>query len=138
MRLFRNIIHFMLALAILSTGMPLYHPADMNRDGEVGLTDAIVSVRQLSRTATGEGAFRDGMENTLNSLSVAAGLKSVIRAGRDPGSETSVSTLSGFLITSSPKFEALPPADLCAADRSLLYHSPMLVPLTPPPRTRLA
>jgi hypothetical protein len=138
MRLFRNIIHFLLALAILSTGLPLYHSADMNRDGEVGLTDAIVSVRQLARTATGEAAFRDGMENTLTSLSVAAGLKSVIRTARDPGSETSVSALSVFVITSTDTFEALPPADLCAADRSLLYHSPMLIPLTPPPRTGLA
>jgi hypothetical protein len=138
MRLFRNIIHIMLALAILSAGFPLYDRADMNRDGEVGLTDAIVSIRQLARAATGEGAFRDGMENTLNSLSVAAGLKSVIRAGRDPGSETSVTALSAFMITSSDKFEALPPAVLCAADRSLLYHSPMFVPLTPPPRAGFA
>jgi hypothetical protein len=137
MRLFRNIIHVMLALAILSTGLPLYHSADMNRDGEVGLTDAIMSMRQLSRSATGEGAFRDGMKNTLNSLSVAAGLKTVIRTGRDHGSETSVSALSGFMITSSYKFEVLPPAALCAADRSLLYNSPMFVPLTPPPRTGL-
>ena len=138
MRVFRNIIHIMLALAILSTGLPLYHPADMNRDGEIGLTDAIVSVRQLARAATGEGAFRNGMENTLNSLSVVAGLKSVIRTGRDPGSETSVSAVPGFMITSAYKFEALPPAALCAADRSLLYNSPMLIPLTPPPRTGLA
>lgn len=135
MRLFRNILHLMLALAILSTGLPLYHPADMNRDGEVGLTDAIVSVRQLSLAASGEGAFRDGLENTLTSLSVAAGLKSVIRTGRDPGSETSVPAISVFMIPSADKFEALPPAALSAADRSLLYHSPMLVPLTPPPRT---
>jgi hypothetical protein len=138
MRTLRKITNILLALAILSTGLPLYHPADMNRDGEVGLTDAIVSVRQLSRTATGEGAFRDGMENTLTSLSVVAGLKSAIRTARDPGSETSVSALSAFIITSSPKFEALPTAALCAVDRSLLYHSPMLVPLTPPPRTGLA
>jgi hypothetical protein len=138
MRLFRNIIHILLALAILSTGLPLYHPADMNRDGEVGLTDAIVSVRQLARAATGESAFRDGMENTLTSLSVVAGLKTAIRTARDPGSETSVSALSVFMIPSSDKFEALAPAALCAADRSLLYHSPMFVPVTPPPRTRLA
>jgi hypothetical protein len=78
------------------------------------------------------------MENTLNSLSVAAGLKSVIRTGRDPGSETSVSTLSVFMITSSHKFEALSMTVLFAADRSLLYHSPMIVPTTPPPRTGLA
>jgi hypothetical protein len=138
MRLFRNIIHIVLVLTILSTGLPLYHPADMNRDGEVGLTDAIVSVRRLAGAATGEGAFRDGMENTLTSLSVAAGLKRVIRTGRDPGSETSVPALSAFMITSSHKFEALPPALRCAADRSLLYNSPMFVPLTPPPRTGLA
>ena len=138
MRLFKNLVHFMLALTILSAGLPLYHPADMNRDGELGLTDAIVSIRQLARSVTGEGAFRDGMENTLTSLSVAAGLKSVIRTGRDPGGESSLSALSGFMIPSSPEFEALPPAASCAVERSLLYISPMSAPLTPPPRTNLA
>lgn len=138
MRLLRNPIHFLLALAILSAGLPLYHPADMNRDGEVGLTDAIVSVRQLARSVTGEGAFRDRMENTLTSLSVAAGLKSVIRTGRDPGGESNLSALSGFMVPASPRFEALPPAASLAVERSLLYISPLFVPLTPPPRTGLA
>lgn len=137
MRNVRSIFHIILALAILSTGLPIYRSADMNRDGEVGLTDAIVSVRQLSRVANGEGAFRDGMENTLTSLSVAAGLKSVIRTGRDPGCETSVSALPVLMINAAYRFEALPPAVLCAADGSLLYNSPIPMPITPPPRTGL-
>ena len=137
MRSVRITIHIMLALAILSAGLPLYQPGDANRNGGVDLTDAIVSVRQLARAATGEGAFRDGMENTLNSLSVVAGLKSTIRTGRDPGIETGVSIMPAFMIISTYKFEALPPAALCAADRSLLYSSPMLIPPTPPPRTGL-
>jgi hypothetical protein len=137
MRDVRSFIHIILAIAILSTGLPLYHPADMNRDGEIGLTDAIVSVRQLSRVAKGEDAFRDGMENTLTSLSVVAGLKSVIRAGRDPGCETSVSALPVLMIHEAYRFEALPPVVLCATDGSLLYDSPIPMPITPPPRTRL-
>ncbi len=137
MRNVRSILHIILAIAILSTGLPLYHPSDINRDGEVGLTDAIVSVRQLSRVANGEGAFRDGMENTLTSLSAPAGLKSIIRTGRDPGCETSVSALPVWMIHAAYRFEALPPAVLCAADGSLLYDSPIPIPITPPPRTVL-
>jgi hypothetical protein len=139
MRAFRNIIHVVLALAILSTGLPLYDRADMNRDGEVGLTDAIVSVRQLLVRASVDGAaFRDGMENTLNSISVAAGLKSVIRTGRDPGSEAGVFVAPIFMIASAYIFEAAPPTTLRAANRPLLYNSPMLLPQTPPPRTGIA
>jgi hypothetical protein len=137
MRYFRSILHIILAIAILSTGLPLDRSADMNRDGEVGLTDAIVSVRQLSRVVNSEGAFRDGMENTLTSLSVVAGLKSIIRTGRDPGCETGVAALPVLMINEAYRFEALPPAVLCAADGSLLYDSPLSMPVTPPPRTGL-
>ena len=139
MRAFRNIIHIMLALAILSTGLPLYDRADVNRDGKVGLTDAIISIRQLvDRAAAGGGAFRDGMENTLNSFAVAVGLKTIIRTVRDPGSETGVFAMPVLMIASDYRFEALCPAALCAADRLLLYHSPALAPLDRPPQAGLA
>lgn len=137
MRDIRSIFHIILAVAILSTGLPIYHSGDMNRNGEVDLTDAIVSVRELSRVANGEGALRDGLENTLTSLSAAAGLKSIIRTGRDPGCESSASALPVLMINAVYRFAALPPALLCAADVSLLYNSPIPMPITPPPRTVL-
>jgi hypothetical protein len=139
MRAFRNVIHIMLALAILSTGLPLYDRADVNRDGRVGLTDAIVSVRQLvDRAATGGDTFRDGMENTLNSFSVAVGLKTAIRTAREPGGQTGSFAVPVLMIASDYRFDALCPAALCAADRLLLYHSPALAPLDRPPQAGLA
>ena len=135
MRDVRSVFHIILAFVVLSTGLPFYHSADRDRDGEVGLTDAIVSVRQVSRAASDEAAFLDGMESALTSLSVVAGLKSVIRTGRDPGCETSVSSLPVLMISAVYRFEALPPVVLCAADKSLLYDSPIPMPITPPPRT---
>ncbi len=139
MRAFRSIIHILLVLAILATGLPLYDSADVNRDGKVGLTDAIVSIRQLvDRAAADRAAFRDGMESTLNSLSVAAGLKTTIRTGRDPGQQAGGFAMPVLMTASDYQFGAFPPAALCAADRSLPYNSPALMPLDPPPNADLA
>ena len=137
MRTVRIFFHSILLLAILSTGLPLYHPSDMNRDGRIGLSDAIISVRELARTATSESAFRDGMENTLISLSVAAGLTNMIRTERDPGSGPGRTVLSAFLIAPPYQCEVLSAAVPYAADRSPFYNSPLFSPVKPPPRTGL-
>ncbi|MBN2241151.1 MAG: hypothetical protein JW793_00570 [Acidobacteria bacterium] len=138
MRSLRSAFHIILILAILSTGLPLYHSGDVNRDGRVGLSDAVVSVRQLVNRAADDGvAFRDGMENILNSLSVTAGLKSVIRSAREPGSATSVVAMPA-LIMDGCRFEPLSPLAICPADPNFLYQSPALAPLVPPPNAGIA
>jgi hypothetical protein len=138
MRTFRSALHIMLALAILSTGLPLYQSGDMNRDGRIGLSDAIVSVRQLvDRATVGDASFRGGMENTLNSLSVAAGLKSVIRTAREPVSATGALAIAA-LTMDSYQFELLTPLPFAPADQAFLYNPPALVPLDPPPNSVLA
>lgn len=138
MRAARQIIHYMLVLTILSAGLPLYQSGDMNRDGELGLEDAIMSVRQLAGTASDEGSFRLGMENALTALSVAAGIKSVIRAEREPGIGTSLTAAPLFVPASAYTLEAaFPLVTPCARERSILYVAPLKIPPTPPPRTSL-
>jgi hypothetical protein len=138
MRTFKSALHIMLALAILSTGLPLFQSGDMNRDGRIGLSDAVISVRQLVQEAETDGvAFRGGMENTLNSLSVAAGLKSVIRTDREPGHATGAVAMPALMMDGY-RCEPLSPLAICPADRLFLYHAPALAPLVPPPNACFA
>ena len=138
MRIIRILIHGMLLLAILSTGLPLYQPADMNRDGRIGLSDAIVSVRELAQTVADKNAFREGMENTLIALSVTAGLKSMVRADRNQGTGPVPTVLPAFIVDISYKFAALSASVFPGADQSLFYHSPSFSPVKPPPRNAVS
>lgn len=134
MRAVRPIIHCILVLAIISAGLPLYQTGDMNRDGKMGLEDAILSVRHLAKAASDEVSFRQTMENALTSLAVAAGLTSVLRSAREPGIDRSLPAAPLFIVTSSYTLESYPSSAPCIAGPSFCYHSPLLMPPTPPPR----
>lgn len=137
MRALRITIHLTLALAILSAGLPLYHPGDADRSGGIDLTDVIVSVRQLVRAADDETAFSAGMENTLTALLVAADLKKMIRTDRERLGGSNVPGAPVLAIIPTHDQEVLPAAAAPIAGRAFLYTPPSLTPLTPPPVSRL-
>lgn len=83
MRAFRNIIHILLVMAVLATGMPVYHPGDANRDDRVDLADAILRVQGVARTAEQPAAFRSRLEEALITLSAVAGFQKVMTADRN-------------------------------------------------------
>ena len=134
MQALRRTIHIILVLAILSTGMPFYHPGDANRDGEVGLADAILRVRDFARTADNPGAFRDGVEDVLITIAAVAGFKKVIKSDREQGSQGNSFSAPVLSVVAGQYPEKLP---LMAAssfvEQIFIYTSPVLTPLTPPP-----
>ncbi|MBU0652475.1 MAG: hypothetical protein KJ649_05405 [Proteobacteria bacterium] len=133
MRAIRNILHFALVLAILSTGMPLYHPGDANRDDRVDLADAILRVQGVARTAEQPAAFKENLEEALITLSVVAGFQKVIKADRGTASQPNIGGLNIWVPDAGREAEFLPSAWAPAQDGTFLYHSPALTPLTPPP-----
>lgn len=137
MRKFRNIFHIILCLAILSTGLPLNQSGDINRDGAIGLRDAIMSVRELARAASGEATFSEAMEDALTSLAVTAGLKTVIRPMRDPGADRTFPSAPYFIPSSVFSLQDYPMVAPCVAGAPFFYHSATLIPPTPPPRVGL-
>jgi hypothetical protein len=134
MRAFRNIIHIGLVLAILSTGLPLYHPGDANRDERVDLADAILRVKGVVRTAEQPAAFRSSMEDALITLSAVAGFGKVLKADRSASGSPVFSGESPYLISG---FEFPPPRANPAgiAEEGLAYHSVTIAPDSPPPRS---
>lgn len=133
MRSVRNIIHFALVLAILSAGMPLYHPGDANRDDRVDLADAILRVQDLAQTAERSVSIRESLEDALITLSVVAGFQKVIKADRGAIYKQNTSHVNILAINSGCQPETLPPAGLLAEKATFLYLSPATPPPTPPP-----
>lgn len=133
MRAIRNILHFALILAILSTGMPLYHAGDANRDDRVDLADAILRVQGVARTAEQPAAFRENLEEALITLFAVAGVNKAIKADRGQAAQPNVGGLNVWISDAGREAPILPSAWVPARDGALLYHSPALTPLTPPP-----
>ena len=133
MRAARQIIHFVLVLTILSTGVPLYHAGDANRDNRVDLADAILRVQGLAQTAEQPAAFRESLEQALITLSVVAGFKKVVKADRGQAYQQNVSYINVLAISAGCEPDTLPLAGTPAESAACLYRSPTSAPLTPPP-----
>ena len=134
MRAFRNIIHIMLAVAILSTGMPVYHPGDANRDDRVDLADAILSVQGVARTAEQPAAFRSRLEEALITLSAVAGFQKVMTVDRSASIAPIYSPDSPYLI-SAFEFTAPRTAAPVIDQSGPAYRSVTISPDPHPPRS---
>lgn len=133
MRALRNIIHLGLVLALLATGLPLYHPGDANRDDRVDLADAILRVQGVAGTADQPASFRDRMEDALITLSVVAGFGKVLKADRSFAGGPVFSGEPGLIFG----FEFLMPQVVATVigDAGLSYLSLTVAPDSPPPRS---
>lgn len=133
MRAIRNILNFALILAILATGVPLYHGDDANRDDRVDLADAILRVQGVAKTAEQPSAFKENLEEALITLSAVAGVNKIIKADRGQAVQPNVGGLTVWILDAGREVELISYAGLPAQDGTFLYHSPALAPLTPPP-----
>jgi hypothetical protein len=134
MRAFRNIIHILLVMAILSTGMPLYHPGDANRDDRVDLADAILRVQGVARTAEQPAAFRSRLEEALTTLTALAGFEKVMAMDRNASIAPVYSPDSPYLISAfefTAPYTAAPVIDRGGP----AYRSVTITPDPHPPRS---
>ena len=132
----RRTVHILLILLLVASGMPLFGPGDVNRDGAVGLEDAIMGVKELAVTADEQAScFRSGVEHALSSLTIVAGLRTMIKAGDDPaGSAGQLTFATPYLVA----YTGISLPEGCSTqvpDLSFTYHSTALTPQSPPPRT---
>jgi hypothetical protein len=133
MRAIRNILHFALILAILSTGLPVHQSGDANRDDRVDLADAILRVQGVVRTAEQPATFKENLEEALITLTAVAGFSKVIKADRGTASQPNVGGLVVWVPESGRETVFLPSARVPVQDGTFLYCSLALAPLTPPP-----
>jgi hypothetical protein len=133
MRALKNITHLLLVLAILSTGLPLYHPGDANRDGGVDLADAILRVKGVAMTAEQPASFKENLEDALITLTVVAGFRKVIKADREQLNQINPFGTPVFGPFSLAGTGILPAAAMPRTGYAFLYQSIVLKPISPPP-----
>ncbi len=133
MRRIKATVHMLLIALFLASGMPGFGPGDLNRDGAVGLEDAIMGVKELANVAEDQVNFHEGLEKTLSSINVLAGLRTVIKAGGDAAGSSSSHLEAPFLVTST-KFGLTDGSIAHVSDLYFTCHSRTIEPIHPPPR----
>ena len=132
MRTAKHILSSILALALLSSGLPVFCPHDANRDRNIHLDDAILHVRDFAGTAEKPASFEATVEKAIFTLHVLAGIKTHIKPAKEAKS-TVPQPESLYL----PSLVDLPfHFDRCSQlnEPSFCYVSIVVPPDTPPPK----
>ena len=133
MHRYRKIICNVLTLLLIAAGLPVFCPQDIDHDGGVDLKDAVLSVRQLAKSAEHPEQFESAMRNTLTAIRTAAGLQTVIKADGD-----SLATAGGKI--NNPALISLPSDLPGPSGRSFVRKEPISFishffrPEFPPPK----
>lgn len=133
----KHIFITILAVAVISSGLPVVAPEDAFRDHKVDLKDAILLVRDFAGTAENPVDFSARVKRAVSALHAAAGLKTVIKS--DGGPKSTVSPLFvqlPFLICLH--HHLLPPTEsVKVLEMSKNYQNVDITPDSPPPRLNL-
>jgi len=135
MRGIRYVIHLILIMALLASGLPPVISGDMNGDDKVGLADAVLSVRGFSMTAENPQHFTAQVEQVVNALHIAAGLKTAIKPLDSEKSVNKTVPLNHLYVVSGDSISIFLPRISTVSEESLSYTSIIGAPAAPPPRT---
>jgi hypothetical protein len=123
-----------LALFTLLSGFPLRHRQDADHSGKVDLRDAVLHVKQLVGTADEAGSFQAEAALVIQTMQVAAGMKTVIRQ-HTPVKDTSfTSGADSVFICQSAGFELMTEYIEPVVQLQNTLESILLAPPSPPPR----
>ena len=131
----RQILSAVLVFTILLSGLPLFSPEDANRDSRMDLGDAILNVMDLARTIEEPGEFTASMAKALSTLHLLAGLKTVIKGEGTAKSNVTSSSLDLPCLITALSFLNPSTSYYRVFEKNLSYHSLILTPSSPPPRT---
>ena len=99
MRRSRDIISVILVGILLLGGLPLYQMEDLSRDTRIDLKDVLLSVKNITNTAQENRAIQSELSDIVTTISVVAGLRTVIQSSQTEQSKSfSVTVYAPFLI----------------------------------------
>lgn len=131
MKTAKTIFSLILAVTVLFSGLPGFMPEDRNRDLAVDLADAILGMRDFSRSAATDGRLCAEMRDLFSVLQVTAGLKTAIQSSNQDkaaGGPELPGLISAFCFAHFPgRTEPVPAPEF-------LHDSLQTSPETPPPR----
>lgn len=132
MRIFKNILHLTIVLALLATGFPVLK-GDVNLDDRIDLADAVLSVRSVAKSVENPAVFEKNIENAIISLATAAGFRKVLKADRERASGNTLSEATPAVPVSGFNPGTMPEVGGHPADVLFLYKSVAFAPSPPPP-----
>jgi len=134
MRVFHQPLRLLLCMLVLCAAWPPFAPQDINRDRNIDLTDAVLTVRDFANSAEQPDQFRQRVQAAVSTLQATAGLITVLcddnNAKASLGSSPVLPGLlkATVLIIPPPGFKE----PIFAAAQPFTSHT--IVPETPPPR----
>jgi len=133
MRTAKQILTAIVALTLLSSGLPMFSPEDANRDKRVDLEDAILNLKDFAKTATSPDGFMLEAEKVISTLKVLAGVKSNIGPAEETKSKASSGSFALFYLPTTIDSEMHSDTCFVIKEPSFLYQSISAQPQTPPP-----
>ena len=133
MRTAKKILTAIVALTLLSSGLPMFSPEDANRDKRVDLEDAILNIKDFAKTADSPDGFMLQAEKIISTLNVLAGVKSNIRPAEETKSKTSSTGFHLFYLPATINSDVHSDTCFVTEEPSFLYQSISVEPQTPPP-----
>lgn len=79
MKTLKLILSVILIFTLMSAGAPVFNPEDANRNDRVDLADAVLWVKNFAQTAEDPSEFAESVKKVVSTMSVVAGLKTVIK-----------------------------------------------------------
>lgn len=133
MKAFRRPLRLLLCIVVLGAGWPILAPQDINRDRNVDLIDALLTVRNFTRSAEAPENFQYLAKNAISTLQATAGLIPVLRTDTDA---STVASAFGFNAVLTATAFLSPPSATGEPVWMAVYRfaSCSLDPETPPPR----
>ena len=131
MQIAKHIISLVIVLTVLCSGFHVFPPEDINRNGGVGLEDAILSVKAFLGIDDAPEEFTAKIKNTLSAFQINAGLKTVIKNAKDNGSKLYPNLIFLILIIYLFTFVYIV---FYMSYNSFIYKSISILPNLPPPR----
>jgi len=134
----RNIVSLLLVFLMLGSGLPIFHPGDVTRDGRTDLQDAILSVKDLAQTADAPGALSGDLARVVTTLTAVAGLKTVIKQANELNSSNSVQALDAPYLKYTTEQIVLTQSWSGLDDQTTPIESCFYKPVLPPPANLLS
>lgn len=130
----KNIVSILLVILLMGTGLPIFQPSDVSKDGLTDLQDVILTIKDLARTAETPGNLTNNFKQVLTTLTAVAGLKTVIKHARDSQSANSIQSLYVTFLKKSDEHHLLTASWSPVKNYSHAFVSIKHKPVIPPPK----
>ena len=131
MQIAKHIISLFIVLTVLCSGFHVFPPEDINRNGGVGLEDAILSVKAFLCIGDTPEKFSAKIRNTLSAFQINAELKTIIENVKDNGSKIYPNSIFLILVIFLFAFVYIV---FYMSYNLFIYKSISILPNLPPPR----